>query len=253
MRVHLPRFLQIKANAVFAKTLHIDLLESAKKLEEFQSFEELFTRMLKPNARPAHSACVSPADGSLVFSQSTRGDFGTQVKGIEYSLTALCGEKFTPAWFSTVYLAPHNYHRVHSPISGSLTSITYIPGFLWPVHKTAVKFIPQLFCRNERLIFKIKLVSAEGFVYVVMVGAFNVGRISTHFWPGFNSNTFDHSERFRNFSDLKILVGQELGVFELGSTVVVVFDQIAASQFKFKNELSLPKNIRCGETLIEMS
>ncbi len=247
MRVKLPRFLQKRANIIFSKVLKISLLESAKNSEEFQSFEEVFTRKLKPHSRPVQDLCVSPADGKLIYSEASVKDHATQIKGIQYSLSELCGQSVDAAWFFTVYLAPHNYHRVHSPISGNLESIEHIPGFLWPVHEGAVRYVPQLFCKNERVIFKLK--SGQGFVFVVMVGAFNVGRITTDFWPEFTANTFKHSRSTKNFEHSPITAGDELGVFQLGSTVVVILDKIAHTRFQLKNDPMLPKVILCGEKI----
>jgi hypothetical protein len=107
---------------------------------------------------------VSPADGMLVKSLPIQDGRAIQAKGISYSAESLVfGDQkspsdFNPAWFQTVYLAPHNYHRVHSPVAGKLTAIRHIPGKLWPVNEQFVGLIPQLFTTNERLVFDIETI-----------------------------------------------------------------------------------------------
>ena len=110
-----------------------------------------------------------------------------EIKNHDYTLHDLIsGEKnsssmaWVPSWYTVVYLAPHNYHRVHSPISGKLLSISHIKGDLWPVNAYFVKAIEGLYYQNERLVFEIQ-VSQESTCYVVMIGALNVGQMQTHY------------------------------------------------------------------------
>ena len=236
-RVKFPGALQKKINSKFVSTFHIDLSEAAHRLDDFESIEDLFTRELKPGARKIAGAdIVSPADGMLVKSLPIKNGEAIQAKGISYSAEQLVfGDQpstsmFDPAWFQTVYLAPHNYHRVHSPVEGRLTAIRHIPGKLWPVNEQFVGLIPKLFTTNERMVFDIETKSG-GKVYVAMVGALNVGRIATKHCLDLVTNTTSRqvrpSQREIVFSDSKINIqkGEELGVFMLGSTAVVVFDR----------------------------
>jgi phosphatidylserine decarboxylase len=179
-----------------------------------------------------------------------------QAKGLTYSLAELMfGDDIPPdlylGWFGTIYLAPHNYHRVHSPIKGELKTIRYFPGELWPVNKPSVRWTPSLFTRNERLVFDIE--SPEGHLYLAMVGALNVGRITTPFLPDFASN--DSREQVRQGPrsfDLdrthRIVPGQELGTFMLGSTVIIAFDEPLAKRYRMDQALP-SRSVRMGERL----
>src|SRR5690606_16767394 len=117
----------------------------------------------------------SPADGFLAQSSRARSEEAVQVKGHTYSLkdlflgdTAVDVPDLGIGRYYTVYLAPHNYHRVHAPISGELIGIRYLPGELWPVNLPFVKNLPRLFTRNERLVFEIRTAN-QGYYYLAMV------------------------------------------------------------------------------------
>ncbi len=235
-RIRFPRPLALGLNRLFVTILRIDMKEAEKALEGYQTVEDIFTRRLRKGQRSLHPKFCSPCDGYLTYVQpvdSTKD--ALQVKGSSYSLSHLIfgspkekdDSNFLPAWYSTIYLAPHNYHRVHSPVAGTLNKISYIPGDLWPVNPGFLKKIPSLFCSNERLVFEIQTPD-YGKIFVVMVGAMNVGRIQTDFAPDLVTNL---KERIQYYNDLTITVksidkpigqGQELGTFMLGSTVIIV-------------------------------
>ncbi len=235
-RIRFPRLLALVFNRLFVALLRIDMKEAEKSLEGYQTIEDIFTRRLRKGQRTLHPDFCSPCDGYLTYVQPVVSDRDAlQVKGSWYSLSHLLfGSKdkasenaFIPAWYSTIYLAPHNYHRVHSPVSGELTKISYIPGDLWPVNPGFLTKIPALFCSNERLIFEIKTPS-YGRIYVAMIGAMNVGRIKTEFAKDLITNMKD---RIQYYNDLTITVktinqkidqGDELGTFMLGSTTIIV-------------------------------
>ncbi|MFK7823395.1 MAG: archaetidylserine decarboxylase [Oligoflexales bacterium] len=262
-RLKLPGKIQKILNSLFALSFGIDMSEAEKPCADFNSIEDLFTRKLEVGARRVQGEVVSPCDGFLAISMAPEDGSVIQAKGIKYHFkNLLLGNKpdfdqeFVPGWVSTIYLAPHNYHRVHSPVSGELRSIRYIPGQLWPVNKAAVLKIPKLFIKNERMVFEIETKS-HGKVYVVMVGAFNVGRIETKFWPKFASNSWDRQFKaspieldMRHPAACNIEKGEELGVFMLGSTVVTVFSESFASAFGFY-EAQAGEPIRMGQSLLK--
>ena len=192
----------------------------------YSSFNAFFTRHLRPGARPVDlrdNALVSPADGTL----SQRGNIVDgqiyQAKGREFSTAALLGcpaeqaARFASGAFATIYLAPRDYHRVHMPVDGSLTSTTYIPGKLFSVNDTTARHIDRLFARNERLVCWFD--TARGKMAVVLVGALFVAGIETQ-WQKYyrpetvQRQTFEPAETFAK--------GDELGCFRFGSTVVVI-------------------------------
>jgi phosphatidylserine decarboxylase len=259
VRLQFPEFLQKYLNIGFIRFFGLNMAEASKPLPEFKSIEDIFTRDLLPNQRSITGAYVSSADGVVEISRaSVDGKDAIQAKGITYSLSQLVfGDEnaaIDASWFTTVYLAPHNYHRVHSPFAGKVTGMRHIPGRLWPVNKPAVKSIPSLFCRNERLVFDFDL-NSGGRGWVVMVGAFNVGRMETRLIPNFVTNS---AQGVMNFSttpaDIKIkepipvACGEEIGVFMLGSTTVVVLDKKAVEGLSPK-EILTPQKVMMGHSL----
>ena len=258
VRIQFPEPINRWLCTSFVAMFGINMDEAEKPLKSYKSIEEVFTRKLKPGERLLTSDLVSPADGTLSISAPAMEQQAVQVKGITYSLEKLIHRKKSDqgrklAWYSTIYLAPHNYHRVHSAASGELTQITYIPGTLWPVNKWFVRFMPRLFLKNERLIFEMKLDNG-GTLYTVMVGALNVGRIVSPFWPGFatNNDIFkqEASTTLSFDSPKNIGVGDELGTFMLGSTVVLVFDDKSLEKFPTIRD-DLNSDVRLGEDLIK--
>jgi len=215
--------------------------EAEHPLEFYDSIEAVFTRALKPGRRSIAGVVCSPADGTLARSEPALQNMAVQAKGFDCPLPQLIrGTEFDPGltlnWFFTVYLAPHNYHRVHSPVDGSVERITHIPGKLWPVNDHFIHRVHGVFSENERLVFDIRRPNG-GMVYVVMVGAFNVGRMETVLAPGFVTNASPLSSKgIRKVSmgaSRPIKRGDELGVFMLGSTVVVAFDSKALEGISF--------------------
>ena len=242
-------------NGLFVSLFKIDMEEAEKPMVEYNSIEDIFTRALKPGMRNVASDFVSPADGVLSQRGPSIEGKGVQAKGLDYSLQGIVfgQEVHEPAnldSFATVYLAPHNYHRVHSPVSGNLKKIRYIPGELWPVNEPFVRFMPNLFVRNERLVFDIETKSG-GKVYAVMVGALNVGRIESPFLDSFFTNDYfaGNGKPFERSTNFDIKAGDELGTFMLGSTVVLVLDDVASKEFKLQ-KLASKRSIRMGDSLI---
>ena len=260
VRIEWPALIQRWVNRAFVRIFQINMAEAEKPLAAYQSIEDVFTRGLAPNQRKISGSYVSSADGVLEMSRPvTLRQDAVQAKGISYSLPDLVlGDKngvINASWYTTIYLAPHNYHRVHAPISGQVTGLRYIPGRLWPVNRPAVRAIPGLFVQNERLVFDVKL-PAGGKAWVVMVGAFNVGRMSTRLFPDFVTNAagslfaagpYRVKELPLTLSPT-VAVGEELGIFMLGSTTVVILDQEARAALNPKEILS-PEKVSMGQSL----
>jgi phosphatidylserine decarboxylase len=221
-------------NKIFVYSFKIDMSEAEKPLEEYKSIQDLFTRKLKPGLRPIHSQVCSPADGWLQYSRKVNDNQELiQAKGFYYSAADLIAqdEKDIPKlfWFTSIYLAPHNYHRVHSPISGELLSITHVRGDLWPVNSYYSENLSRLFCRNERLVFTIKS-ETQGTVFIVMIGALNVGKIRSPYLPNFYSNEYFSNNKyakkvFRLDQTKNLNAGDEIGTFMMGSSTVVLFEK----------------------------
>lgn len=241
MGVRLPTPLGVGLNRAIARTLKIDLAEAEHPVGQYASFKELFTRRLKPGSRRWVGPLASPCDGTLTHSDEVLQGAELIVKGMGYSVEQLlCGQDqtladFNPSWATTIYLAPHNYHRVHMPFKGKLLSIRHIGGNLWPVQNWTLKLVPDLFCRNERVIFELADDESKGKAFLVMVGAMNVGRIIAPDQPDLMTNV----PRGRAINRFKALsppvdkaLGDELGIFDLGSTVVMVFDDRMCKHYR---------------------
>jgi phosphatidylserine decarboxylase len=262
VRLRFPEPARSFVNKSFVKIFGLDMSEAEHPLSHYESIEDVFTRKLKPSCRPLTTDdYCAPCDGVLSLTEKIKeGEpLALQVKGSSYSIEELLFGKhenaagFKPVWASTFYLAPHNYHRVHSPIAGHLISIRHIRGTLWPVNPKFLNYIPGLFAQNERLVFEIKQESG-GTIYLVMVGALNVGRITTPFSKNIITNNYSSIEK-ESFETLEPLVkidkGEEIGTFLMGSTVVLVFDKESlesfASQPLFVTE---KKEVHMGESLL---
>lgn len=251
----LPAPIQNGLNKGFAKVFGIDVDEAEKPIHEYSSIEDFFTRKLKDDARPISGELCSPSDGILSISGVAENATAIQAKGLKYSLHELMfGEKGTEnvslKFWATIYLAPHNYHRVHSPITATLRQIRYFPGELWPVNFPSVGFTPRLFTRNERLVFDLE--TSQGTLYLAMVGALNVGKITTPFLPNFATNSgFLKSESKQVFvldEPIDINAGDEIGTFLLGSTVIIAFDEALAKEYRMEQAWR-SRPVKMGEPL----
>jgi len=220
-RLRLPRWAHLRFIRWFARRYGVDLDECDRPLEDYATFTDFFVRGLPPGARPVDAtadAFVSPCDGRVHTISTIRGGRFHQADGHEASISRLLGAEVPDGGTCAVlYLAPHNYHRVHAPCAARVTAVDYRPGKLWPVFPGATTRVPELFGNNERLVFwlaKGELTFAE-----VMVGAFGVGRMSTPLDP-IVTNTGRPAVRIA--LDHAVAAGEEIGTFGLGSTVILV-------------------------------
>ena len=227
--LRLPRFLLVPLIRGYARAFGVDLAEAALPPEAYASFNAFFTRRLREGARPVESASgsvVSPSDSRLSAIGRVPADGRLeQVKGESYALDALVGSaadasRFRDAAHATLYLSPAMYHRVHAPVDGRVLAWRYVPGRLFPVNARGVRSVAGLYTRNERLIVLVES-TAHGLVAVVLVGAANVGRISLAF-AELATNRGQPAGSFQPGHPIPIRRGDELGAFNLGSTVVLL-------------------------------
>ncbi|MEK6554129.1 MAG: archaetidylserine decarboxylase [Bdellovibrionota bacterium] len=227
VRVKNPSWLATAARDWFIERYKINIAEAEKPLSEYPSIGDLFIRKLKPGLRPVGEGIVHPCDANLTRAGQLENGMILQAKGIEYSIQDLlkdpkAAETFAGGHYLTYYLCPTDYHRVHTPVEGEVTSIKHIPGRLWPVNPWSVENISQLFAINERLVFNLK--TQYGPVALVMVGATNVGEISVSFDPSIRTNVAggEVSEKFYA-PPVKLEKAQEVGIFHMGSSVVMLY------------------------------
>jgi phosphatidylserine decarboxylase len=215
----------------------------------YSSFNDFFTRALKPGARPlSHSRFISPVDGAISQFGAIEQDQIFQAKGHRYSTKALVGgdaalaSQFEDGSFATLYLSPRDYHRIHMPCDGRLTRMTYVPGAFFSVNPTTARGVPGLFARNERVVCVFD--TASGPLVLVLVGATIVGSMAT-VWHGVVNPP--RSQRIRDWrydGALDIQRGQEMGRFLLGSTVVLLWPK---NTIRFNPDWQPARAIRLGE------
>lgn len=210
-----------------------DLEEAEHPLEDYPTAQALFTRRLKPGRRPiAKAPLVCPVDGRFRSSGRLEGDPAAliQAKGIDYTLPQLVGDeelakRFTGGRWSLLYLAPHNYHRIHSPCDAEVVETLYLPGNFWPVNDWSVESVPGLFTVNERMVTRLRH-SSGAEALVVMVAATNVGQISLAYSDTVTGNASCRRLPKRwSETDVHLQCGDELGMFRFGSTVVLILDR----------------------------
>jgi phosphatidylserine decarboxylase len=225
-------FLRRALIGAFLRNYPVVLAEAARTdPADYDSFNDFFTRRLRPDARPPDPdprAVLCPVDG--LVSQSGRIEDGAllQAKGIRYSASALLGgdattaAEFNGGEFATLYLAPHNYHRIHMPSAGTLRFANFVPGDLFSVNAATAAAVPSLFARNERIACVFD--TAHGPMAVVLIGALFVGSMSLA-WAGAVRPRMRRMVTELPARDPFIALdrGAELGWFNMGSTVIVMF------------------------------
>lgn len=213
-------FIRRVAINTFIRVYKVDMTEAIVPPGGFDSFNQFFTRQLKPGARPIEGELSCPADGAMSMVGNIVENRLIQAKGISYELKKLLGgldtKTFERGAFATIYLAPRDYHRVHMPVDGTLTQARYIPGHLFSVNPTTTASIPDLFAGNERLVLWFE--TAGGPMCMVLVGAMIVAGIKT-VW---RDAPYSARELVHESLNLQFTQGDEVGQFQLGSTVIII-------------------------------
>ncbi len=224
----------------------------------YRSFNEFFTRGLRAGVRPVDSnpqVMVSPVDGTVSQIGALTGSSILQAKGHAYSLEELLAaspewpERFRGGGFATLYLAPHNYHRIHMPMNGTLRAAWYIPGRLFSVNAVTAASVPNLFARNERVVCIFE--DGPALFAMVLVGALFVGSMTT-VWHG------DITPRRRRRTDLPVdrslgplslRKAAEMGRFNMGSTVILLTPPGLA---EWLPEITAGSRVRMGQALARL-
>ena len=240
----------------FARRYAVDLSEAEhNRLESYASLNDFFTRRLKPGARPLardERTLISPVDGSLTRFGTADGGEMIQAKGLHYRLEELLGEPLdgvgalASGSYATLYLAPHQYHRVHLPLAGALQRTRYIPGKRFSVNGQTAAVVPRLLCRNERVACWFE--TEVGPMAVVLVGALNVSSISTA-WLGEIASGRARVWDAAGLAQREFGRGAEIGRFNLGSTVVCV---LPPGQAAWRPELEQGQAVRMGQALASL-
>jgi phosphatidylserine decarboxylase len=238
----------------FAAVFNVDMNDAIDpNLNNYKTFNAFFTRALKGDARPiaeGDNEIASPADGRV----SAMGDIHDarvfQAKGRDYSLLTLLGgdgdatERLGNGRFTTIYLSPKDYHRLHMPLGGRLIKQTHVPGRLFSVGPHTVKTLPNLFTRNERVIAQFE--TEHGLMALVLVGAMNVAAIET-VWDGLVTPPQKAAMSSKGYADQNIQLkkGEEMGRFNMGSTIIVLLENPAA----WRVDMQAGDAVRMGQFL----
>jgi phosphatidylserine decarboxylase len=238
---------------LFIRLFKVEMQEAATPWpEDYPTFNAFFTRTLRQGARPicedGQLAC--PADGRLSAFGDIRHGQLLQAKGMDYSLEELLGgdkglaERFTDGSFATVYLSPKDYHRVHMPLSGSLQETLHVPGRLFSVNAATARTLPRLFSRNERVVTVFE--TEIGPMAVILVGAIFVGCMDT-VWAGTLAPADLRISRWPEPEQkVQLARGEEMGRFNMGSTVILLF---AKDALDWGQDLREGQKVRMGEAL----
>ncbi len=235
---------------LYASAVGADLGECGAELDSFKTFNRFFARPLAVGARPVHDfeGMLSPADGRVDASGIVAAGRLIQAKGIDYGISELLlsaplAGQLEGAGYSTVYLSPADYHRVHTPCTAEIERVRYCPGELWPVNGLSVPFVDGLFRRNERVVFELD--TATGPAALVMVGATVVGGIEV---ANPEVGRVTRTEEASEWSpDWTVSSGEEVGSFLLGSTIILIAHGHAPPT------LETGSKVRVGEPLLPVA
>ncbi|HTJ06413.1 MAG TPA: archaetidylserine decarboxylase [Caldimonas sp.] len=241
----------------FVRKYGVDLSEAVESdPAAYASFNDFFTRALKPGARPiARADLVCPVDGTISQFGAIEHDQVLQAKGHRYSTTALVGgdhalaERFHDGTFATLYLSPKDYHRIHMPCDGTLVRMIHVPGSLFSVNPVTARGVPRLFARNERVVCVFES-DLFGLFVLTLVGATIVGSMAT-VWHG--AVRLPRVRRVREWhyaaGAVSLKKGEEMGRFMLGSTVVLLFPE---GDLRFDPAWQPGGPVRFGEPMADL-
>ncbi|WP_027417201.1 archaetidylserine decarboxylase [Aneurinibacillus terranovensis] len=237
----------------YISAFKLDTSEMENPLKSYPNLAAFFTRKLKSGARPicsSPSSIASPVDGTVAQLGIIKQGTLIQAKNIHYTVEQLLGcskEKaalYDGGTFITIYLSPRDYHRIHMPIDGECNQYTYIPGRLFPVNTIGVNHVPGLFTKNERMITYANTQAGE--VAIVKVGAFIVGSVKIAY--------SEHTTNQKQGKYVSVGIdppacykkGQEIGLFEFGSTVILLFEK---GRMEYLPGIQEGKYLRVGEQI----
>ena len=269
--VPLPVFMRSPLYRFYAWFTGANLDEVKLPLRAFPSLQAFFSRELKPGVRPiADTALVSPVDARIVVLGPVEGERVEQVKGVTYPLPSFLGEDLWTAnadkrlYHCVLYLAPGDYHRIHSGADCSVTLLRHFPGTLFPISPVVARLVPNLFALNERVV--LAGAWSHGFYSATAVGAYHVGSMAFNFDKNVRTNRLRRDFRNPNLSlmsnkglgayaydfeypegTLAFAKGDEVGTFKLGSTIVLVFEVPADAEFEFL--VSPGQKVQMGQPL----
>lgn len=237
----------------YLKMFKVDLHQAQKQsAKEYRTLNEFFTRELLTAARPinfAHDVLVSPVDGQISQIGKLNSGQLLQAKGRTYEVKALLGDSYESCFdegaFTTIYLSPKDYHRIHMPLNGSVDNISYIPGRLFSVAPFCVENVSSVFAKNERVVCI--FTTDIGKIALVLVGAINVAAIETT-WEGLitpKRGLQAFNKQYEN-EEVYLEKGTEMGRFNMGSTVILI---TAAEKIEWLESCSAGTALNMGQKI----
>ncbi|WP_122862104.1 phosphatidylserine decarboxylase [Campylobacter showae] len=248
--VKFPRFLQTFINEKYVSGFKIDMSEF-KEPKEYESLTALFTRELQRprNFDVSPQAFISPSDGTCLEHGVSKELKAISVKGHEYGIAELLGdsmerrEQDAELEYVNIYLSPRDYHRYHAPCDMRILSALYVPGELYSVAVSALLKVPNLYAKNERVVLKCELANGKK-MWLVFVGALNVGKMKFDFDARIQTNAYAGNVALYEYENLSAKKGEQLGMFELGSTILILseqgavkFDLVAEQKLKYGDKI----------------
>jgi phosphatidylserine decarboxylase len=245
----------------FIAHFKVDMSEAAESdWHHYRDFNHFFTRALRKGIRPlaeGQRILCCPVDGTVSQVGSIADDLLLQAKGCLFSLTRLLGGDeqracaFRDGNFVTLYLSPRDYHRIHMPTAGQLREMIHIPGKLFSVSPLTTRVVPEVFARNERVVTI--FATAAGAMALVLIGAINVASIET-VWAGVITPPLGKAMRTWIYPEAESAAvnldkGAELGRFNMGSTVILLFTQGA---IRWNSQIRAGAHVRMGQRLGEI-
>ena len=239
-----PKWFQIIINKVYVWIFKIDLSDFAP-LDSYPTLNALFTRALivKRELDSSLNVLISPTDSVIMAQGEVRDDMALQIKGMEYRVSELLGENLDSTYsYINLYLSPRDYHRYHCPCDMEILEVRYFGGVLLPVNQPSLRKNQNLFIKNERVVVIAKTKNNTK-LYFVAIGALNVGQMIFHFEPKITTNAKANTKEIYTYpTPIKVKKGEELGMFMMGSTIVL-----------FASNITLTKNthsqVRFGEKI----
>ncbi len=226
-KIKKPVFIAKAMIRLFVDTYKIDMNNFEGEIDDYKSLASIFIRKLNPKIRKLSKSdkfILSPADGVISSVLHTKTEKVIQVKGLEYSLNEFFNKDidWKTGWFiATIYLSPKDYHRYHFPIEGTVTGYCHMKGHLYPVNDLGLKNIKKLFIKNERI--ALELDNGKSSVFIAAVGATFVGSIKMEF-----IKKYKRDNKWKN-SSFEASQMDEMGRFELGSTIIMAIPENFAS------------------------
>lgn len=239
-------------NNAYVKIMGLDMHEFDAPVS-YPTLNALFTRKLMHPRSVSKAAAdfVAPCDAVITAYGAIKEATALQIKGMHYSVAGLLGPQVDAANIDNVrhgqyinfYLSPRDYHRYHAPTDLTIQKAVHIPGKLFPVNVPSLMKRTDLFIENERIVLEC-LTSQQKLLYIVLVGALNVGKMQLAFVPELQTNCDTLEPTVYNFEDLHVKKGEDFGCFEMGSTLVVICETMLDA-LQVKNG----EKVRFGETI----